>query len=215
MTQLPKLQCIECPLKFRIFRKEFDRERERGVLRFEGHQRATYILDASPYIVQVISRGKGTCGSVLTLLMAACSDRKAECPCSPSYSLLLFPDLLKKINREPLKPSLHLYSWNGLELHAVFPLQRFSLRRYWATPRWARLWVREPLFPISGPVPIIPYLCGHTHKTGRRCWGSEGGEVWVLRQIHARDSSSSLEKRSMLGSPRVLGQFRAFCHWKH
>ena len=49
-------------------------EKETGVVRAEGCQRAAYILPEEPrYILQIISREKGTHGSVLTMLMVTCS----------------------------------------------------------------------------------------------------------------------------------------------
>lgn len=137
MSQLPRFQCVEYPLKFKMFRKKNLTE---GMVRVAGYQGATHVL-------QIISREEGVRGSVLTLFMVTCSYERTKCPCSPSRFLVLFPDLLKKINWEILNPSLNLIQTLPVW---ISPTVQLSFSRLWATPQWTWPW----LFRISGPVPI-------------------------------------------------------------
>lgn len=134
--------------------------------------------------------------------------REDKVPRSPSHFLVLFPDLLKKISWELLNPSLNLIQ---------------TLPIHWISAPFQPSVGFELLPSEHGPdsfssvvqYPSLPYLRGHTHKVGRRSWGSREHEVWVIRWRHTKDSTSSLEKHSVLRSPWRLGQFGASCCWKH
>lgn len=117
----------------------------------------------------IISKEKGMCGSVLSILMITCSLWKTSDSIPPLISEYSFPYLLKEIN------------WRVCEsLTRSYPLE-WPLTEQWNSTATFQLVTGFELFPsehapdsVSLPFPPPNYLCSHRHKTGQGCWGSGG-----------------------------------------